>query len=203
MRNSMVIITLPNVLLRGIDASLGHILVRSTSLPSDMPREHAASSRDFETSTVDTTWKGIMTELGKGETIFEEPESVDMRGWKGHGKVIPPANIWPRTSAEEVDNAARRSEELRTVNVRRSRAYKDSRMSDERTPGSEEQRAIDVRRSCASVDSRTSDGRNSRGSAHSAQLRIAAEKKAIELRRADERLARVRDGRGYIDYNVI
>jgi hypothetical protein len=76
-RNAIVTISLPNVLQRGIDASLGHILTRSMSLQSYRPRYHAPS-RDLEASTVNMKWKGIMTAVGKGETIFSEPESVDM-----------------------------------------------------------------------------------------------------------------------------
>jgi hypothetical protein len=79
------------------------------------------------------------------------------------------------------------------------RRSQDSRMSDERyfqgSRRSEKQRAENVRRS---KDSRMFDE-----SLRSAQVRIAAEKMVEELRIADERLARVRDGRGYQDCNLL
>jgi hypothetical protein len=82
------------------------------------------------------------------------------------------------------------------VNMRRSQ---DSRMSNEKysqgSRRSEDQRAEDVRRS---KDSRMSDE-----SLRSAQARIATEKWIEELGIADERLARVRNGQGYKDCNLL
>jgi hypothetical protein len=305
-RNAMVIFSLPNVLLRGIDASLGNILTRSMSLPSHRLRHHA-TSRDLETSTINTKWKGFTTEdgkgMGKGETIFEEPESVDTGWLNEYGEMTPPASVWVSTSEEEIDHDAklpqgtrkspstssyRRSEEQMVEDMRRSkssrtsaeidddvrwsqgtkgssktsrscrsqeqraedvRRSKGSGMSNERysqrSRKSEEQRAVDMRRSKdsgmsnysqrsrvnmrRSQDSRMSDERMERysqrsrkseeqraedvrwskdsrmsdESLRSAQVRIASEKMVEELRIADEKLTRVRDGRGYQDCNLL
>jgi hypothetical protein len=124
-----------------------------------------------------------MTEVGKGEMIFEEPESVDMGWLNEYGEMTPPTSVWVSASEEEIDHDARLSQGAR----------KSSNTSKPRR--SEEQRLEDVRRP---KDSRMSDE-----SLRSAQARIAAEKWIEELRIADERLARVRNGQGYKDCNLL
>jgi hypothetical protein len=183
---------------------------------------------------INTKWKGLMTKdgkgRGKGETIFEEPESVDMGWLNKYREMTPPASVWVSTSEEEIDHDARlsqgarrssstsrsrRSEEQRAEDVRRS---KDSGVSDERysqrSQKSEEQRTVDMRRSRDSGMSdysqrsrvnmrRPQDARMSDESLRPAQKRITAEKWIEELRVADEKLARVRNGRGYKDCNLL
>jgi hypothetical protein len=185
-----------------------------------------------------------MTEVGRGETIFEEPESVDMGWLNEYGEMTPPASVWVSTPEEEIEHDARlsqgarkssdtsrsrRSEEQRFEDVRRS---KDSWTSGEidhyarwsqgtktssntsRSRRSEEQRTADIRRSKDSGMSgysqrsrvnmrRSQDSRMSDESLRSAEARIAAEKWIEELRIADERLARVRNGQGYRDCNLL
>jgi hypothetical protein len=97
--------------------------------------------------------------------------------------MTPPASVWVSTSEEEIDHDARLSQGAR----------KSSNTSTSRR--SEDQRAEDVRRS---KDSRMSDE-----SLRSAQARIATEKWIEELGIADERLARVRNGQGYKDCNLL
>jgi hypothetical protein len=122
-------------------------------------------------------------EMGKEETIFEEPESADMGWLNEYGEITPPASVWISTSEEEIDHDPKLSQGTR----------KSSSTSSYRK--SEEQKVEDMRRS---KDSGMSDE-----SLRSAQVRIAAQQMVEELRIADEILARVRDGRGYQDCNVL